>query len=218
MVDPGVPPARVIAMIEDEMRELAIPNVARTPAPSCILHGFEHGNLRYSLRYHLTDFLEDDTTDSMVRVHLFATLQRAGIRIAEPQHTVHAIQRDEAHAATVRKRELSRRMQALTTIPFLAKLPEAERAELAERHHAGATPFLKLAGIVAGGWQMARAALISDRKVAEGSGDVSFFKTKIATARFYGDHVLVQAPGLRDTVVKGSAGVMALGEDQFLAA
>jgi hypothetical protein len=30
--------------------------------------------------------------------------------------------------------------------------------------------------------------------------------------------VLVQAPGLRDTVVKGAAGVMALGEDQFLAA
>ena len=46
---------------------------------------------------------------------------------------MHAIQRDEAHAATVRRRELSRRMQALTTIPFLAALPEAERAELAER-------------------------------------------------------------------------------------
>ena len=67
------------------MRELAIPNVARTPAPSCVLNGFEHGNLRYQLRYFLTDFLEDDTTDSMVRVHLFASLQRAGIRIAEPQ-------------------------------------------------------------------------------------------------------------------------------------
>src|SRR5262245_18448651 len=52
MVDPGVPPGRVIAMIEDEMRELAVPNVARTPAPSCILHGFEHGNLRYSLCYY----------------------------------------------------------------------------------------------------------------------------------------------------------------------
>jgi alkylation response protein AidB-like acyl-CoA dehydrogenase len=92
----------------------------------------------------------------------------------------------------------------------------AEKSPLAA--FAGAVPFLKLAGIVAGGWQMARAALISDRKAADGTGDASFFKTKIATARFYGDHVLVQAPGLRDTVVKGSAGVMALGEDQFLAA
>ncbi|HXJ52586.1 MAG TPA: acyl-CoA dehydrogenase [Burkholderiales bacterium] len=83
---------------------------------------------------------------------------------------------------------------------------------------AGAVPFLKLAGIVAGGWQMARAALISDQKLAKEEGDSSFLKSKITTARFYGDHVLVQAPGLRDTVVKGSAGVMALGEDQFFAA
>ena len=133
LVDPGVPPARVISTVEDEMRELAIPNVARTPAARCILYGFVQGNLQYQLRYFLTDIQEDDGTDSMVRVHLFATLQRAGIRIAEPQHTVHAVQRDEAHAATVRRRELSRRMQALSGIPFFASLPDAERTEIAER-------------------------------------------------------------------------------------
>jgi len=80
---------------------------------------------------------------------------------------------------------------------------------------AGAVPFLKLMGIVAGGWQMARAALAADKNVSK---DNSFHEAKIVTARFYADHVLVQAPGLRDTVVKGSAAVMALGEDQFLAA
>ncbi|MFL6573937.1 MAG: acyl-CoA dehydrogenase [Burkholderiales bacterium] len=80
---------------------------------------------------------------------------------------------------------------------------------------AGAVPMLKLMGIVAGGWQMARAALAAEKNLSK---DKSFHEAKIATARFYGDHVLVQAPGLRDTVVKGSAGVMALGEDQFLAA
>ena len=133
MVDPGVPPARVIAMIEDEMRELAVPNVARTPAPSCILHGFEHGNLRYSLRYYLTDFLEDDTTDSMVRVHLFATLQRAGIRMAEPQQTVHAVQRDQAHAETVKKRELTRRLDVLNSVRLFAGLSDNEKADIAER-------------------------------------------------------------------------------------
>jgi len=82
---------------------------------------------------------------------------------------------------------------------------------------AGAVPFLKLMGIVAGGWQMARAALVCERKLSQG-GDKQFLEAKIATARFYGDHVLVQAPGLRDTVVKGGAGVMALSEEQFLAA
>ena len=133
MVDPGVPPARVIAIVEDEMRELAIPNVARTPAASCVLRNFEFGNLRYELRYWLTDILEDDSTDSMVRVHLFATLQRAGIRVAEPQHTVHAVQRDEAHMETVKKRELTRRLQVLNAVPVFAALSEPEKADVAER-------------------------------------------------------------------------------------
>ncbi|HZO03565.1 MAG TPA: acyl-CoA dehydrogenase [Burkholderiales bacterium] len=79
---------------------------------------------------------------------------------------------------------------------------------------AGAVPFLKLMGIVAGGWQMARAALAA----AKPGGDEDFKKAKIATARFYADHVLVQAPALRNTVVNGAAGVMALSEEQFLAA
>jgi hypothetical protein len=80
---------------------------------------------------------------------------------------------------------------------------------------AGAVPFLKLMGIVAGGWQMARAALAADTMQG---GDQEFLKAKKATARFYADHVLVQAPGLRNTVVNGAAGVLALSEDQFLAA
>jgi alkylation response protein AidB-like acyl-CoA dehydrogenase len=80
---------------------------------------------------------------------------------------------------------------------------------------AGAVPFLKLMGIVAGGWQMARAALAAQKKLSE---DKDFYGAKIATARFYADHVLVQAPALRNTVVNGAAGVMALSEDQFLAA
>jgi len=80
---------------------------------------------------------------------------------------------------------------------------------------AGAVPFLKLMGIVAGGWQMARAALAAEKKKSE---DPSFYEAKIATVRFYADHVLVQAPALRNTVVNGAAGVMALSEEQFLAA
>jgi 3-(methylthio)propanoyl-CoA dehydrogenase len=80
---------------------------------------------------------------------------------------------------------------------------------------AGAVPFLELMGIVAGGWQMARAALAAEKKLSE---DQAFYEAKIATVRFYADHVLVQAPGLRNTVVNGAAGVMALSEEQFLAA
>ena len=80
---------------------------------------------------------------------------------------------------------------------------------------AGSVPFLKLMGVVAGSWQMARAALVAEKKVAVLDGDEAFYRAKIATARFYGDHVLVQAPGLKNTVVGGASGVMALAEEQF---
>jgi len=80
---------------------------------------------------------------------------------------------------------------------------------------AGAVPFLKLMGIVAGGWQLARAAQIAHAKLAKGEGDAAFLKAKIATARFYADHYLTQAPGLRDTVITGAPGVLALAAEQF---
>ncbi|MEX2198998.1 MAG: acyl-CoA dehydrogenase, partial [Burkholderiales bacterium] len=81
---------------------------------------------------------------------------------------------------------------------------------------AGAVPFLMLMGIVAGGWQMARAALAAERSL--GAGDKAFYEAKLATARFYADQVLVQAPALRDTVTKGASAVMSVPEDSMLAA
>ncbi len=83
---------------------------------------------------------------------------------------------------------------------------------------AGAVPFLKLMGITAGGWQMARAALLCEKKLLNKDGDQGFCAAKITTARFYADHVLTQAAGLAATVESGAAAVMALTDDQFLAA
>src|SRR5471030_2193467 len=46
-------------------------------------------------------------------------------------------------------------------------------------------------------------------------GDAAFYQAKIATARFFADHILSQASGLRTAIVDGSAGVLALDVDQF---
>jgi len=83
---------------------------------------------------------------------------------------------------------------------------------------AGAVPFLELMGITAGGWQLARAALISESKLNKKEGDQGFYAAKISTARFFADHLLSQAPGLSITVAQGAASVMALSDEQFLAA
>ena len=79
----------------------------------------------------------------------------------------------------------------------------------------GSVLYLKLAGIVLGGWAMARAALVAQQKLDAGDGDVSFYTAKIATARFFADHLLSQSSGLRTAIVEGSAGVLALREEQF---
>ena len=80
---------------------------------------------------------------------------------------------------------------------------------------AGSVPYLKMAGIVLCGWQMARAALIAQQKLDAGEGDARFYQAKIATARFFADYLLSQAPAYRAAIVGGSAGVLALAEDQF---
>ncbi|CDG84786.1 acyl-CoA dehydrogenase [Janthinobacterium agaricidamnosum] len=80
---------------------------------------------------------------------------------------------------------------------------------------AGSVLYVKLAGIVLGGWQMARAAIVAQQRLGEGSGDAAFYKAKIATARFFADHILSQASGLRSAIIDGSAGVLALEADQF---
>ena len=79
----------------------------------------------------------------------------------------------------------------------------------------GSVPFLELFGIVAGGWQMGRAALVAQQRLAEGSGDASFYQAKQLTTRFYADHVLSAAAGLAHAVVQGASSVIALGDDQF---
>jgi alkylation response protein AidB-like acyl-CoA dehydrogenase len=76
----------------------------------------------------------------------------------------------------------------------------------------GAVPFLKLLGIVAGGWMMARAALVARARIAEGETD-PFYATKISTAVFYAAHVLVAAPGLAQVVIAGGASGLAIPED-----
>jgi butyryl-CoA dehydrogenase len=80
---------------------------------------------------------------------------------------------------------------------------------------AGAVPFLKMWGITVSGWQMARAALIAQAHVDRNDGDLDFYKAKIATARFYADHVMSQVQTLKHVVMAGAAGTLALADEAF---
>jgi hypothetical protein len=79
---------------------------------------------------------------------------------------------------------------------------------------AGSVPYLMLAGTVVAGWQMARALLVAETQLAAGA-DADFMRAKISTARFYADHILSKAPGLRDSIVEGAEGVTGMALEAF---
>jgi len=79
---------------------------------------------------------------------------------------------------------------------------------------AGSVPYLMLAGNAVAGWQMARALLVAETRLAEGV-DPGFMRAKLATARFYADHMLTKVPGLRDSIVDGAEGVTAMASEAF---
>jgi hypothetical protein len=79
---------------------------------------------------------------------------------------------------------------------------------------AGSVPYLMLAGNLMAGWQMARGLLVAQDQLAA-DVDAPFMQAKITTARFYADHILSKAPGLRDSIVEGADSVTALALESF---
>jgi alkylation response protein AidB-like acyl-CoA dehydrogenase len=69
---------------------------------------------------------------------------------------------------------------------------------------AGASAYLRMFGVVTGGWLLARSALAAHRLLGEGSGDKTLLAEKIATARFYAERLLPQAAGLLPAATAGA--------------
>ena len=80
---------------------------------------------------------------------------------------------------------------------------------------AGATAYLELFGNVAGGAMMTRAANAASAALEVGDGNQDFYKTKLATARFYAEHVLPKSEGLSASITKGADSFLSLPEDAF---
>jgi acyl-CoA dehydrogenase len=78
--------------------------------------------------------------------------------------------------------------------------------------YAGSCAYLRLAGLVLGGWQMARGLLAAERLR---DSDPAFYNTKIATARFFIENLLPQAQGLATSIVEGGYSANALEVEQF---
>ena len=82
---------------------------------------------------------------------------------------------------------------------------------------AGSVPYLMMAGTTIAGWQMARALMVAEDALAAPGADtdLAFMQAKVATARFYGDHILNKVPAQRDSIVDGAESVTALALESF---
>jgi acyl-CoA dehydrogenase len=94
--------------------------------------------------------------------------------------------------------------EALTTLRDATEQLLQMQVEQPAMAQAVAVPYLKLCGLVIAGALMARAAVIAEAALAANAGDV-FYRSKLATCRFYAEQVLPEATGLA-RIVKGGAG------------
>jgi 3-(methylthio)propanoyl-CoA dehydrogenase len=129
-------------------------------------------------------------------------------RIAETEAQLK--QRDSADAQAMAKRLTAAREAFEQVVQFVAGRTKSQPNEV----FAGSVPYLMLAGNLVAGWQMARALLTAEQRLAEGV-DVPFMKAKVHTARFYADHILSRVPGQRDSIVEGAAAVTEMALDAF---
>ena len=113
-------------------------------------------------------------------------------------------------ALAVAKRLKAARLAYIDVVNFIAGNTKAAPNAV----FAGSVPYLMLAGNVMAGWQLARSLLVAQAQVKAGV-DVAFMQAKIITARFYADHLLSKAPGVRDSIVDGADSVTAMALEAF---
>ncbi|PUE53416.1 acyl-CoA dehydrogenase [Limnohabitans parvus] len=113
-------------------------------------------------------------------------------------------------AQAVAKRLKAAREAFVDVVEFVAGNTKAHPNDV----FAGSVPYLMLAGNLMAGWQLGRALLVALTPEAQAQ-DAAFMAAKITTARFYADHILSKATGVRDSIVEGAGSVTAMALDAF---
>ena len=80
---------------------------------------------------------------------------------------------------------------------------------------AGATPFMRLAGVVIGGYYLARSAKVAQQLLDSEEGDTDFLNDKIATARFYAEQVMPTVSGLVPAITQGAEQLFAIPNERL---
>ena len=102
------------------------------------------------------------------------------------------------------------RQAFLDVVGFVAERSKADP----NAAFAGSVPYLMLTGTLVCGWQMARALVAAEDRLAAGE-DPAFMQAKITTCRFYADHLLPRTLSWRDSIVDGAESVTGMVLEAF---
>jgi hypothetical protein len=114
-------------------------------------------------------------------------------------------------AKAVAKHLTAARLAFIDVVNFVAENTKASPNAV----FSGSVPYLMLAGNLMAGWQMARSLLVAESQLLSGAEDAAFMNAKIITAQFYAEHLLCKVPGMRGSIVDGSASVTALALESY---
>jgi CRP-like cAMP-binding protein len=202
-VDFRYAPTDVIDAVEKALRAEPLPNVAREPAPFCLVMDFKDSYLSYAVWYWLTDLLRPGVVDSLVRSRIYFALRRANIPLSIPARSLFITQEDEMRRERKQSEELERRIAALQSIDLFHTLTDDEQRELADRLHVA--PFGRGEAMIRQGAQGHSLYLITsgEAEVRVTAEDAAVSKT-VATLHagdFFGEMGLMTGEPRSATVV-----------------
>lgn len=140
-VDFRYEPTRVIDAVTAALNAEPIPNIAREPAPHCLLFDFKESYATYAARYWLTDLALTDPTDSVVRTRIYAALHRAEIPLSIPAQSLFLTEDDESRRHRKQQEEIKERVEALQRVELFNSLTDEELKEVAAQ--LSVAPFVR---------------------------------------------------------------------------
>lgn len=204
-------PTDVIDAIESALCKDPVPNMAPQPAPRALFMGVRDSFARYEVRYWLTDFREDDPTDSAVRVRIWFALRRADISLAIPASTIFLTHDTPERHKRKQEREVEQRIRALQQVDLFSGLSPQLQRRLAD--HLEFTPFAAGEAVTREGEHddgfymiVEGEAIVRIGSGGSGSNDSSGFFTSREVARlrpgqFFGEMSLMTGEARTATVI-----------------
>jgi small-conductance mechanosensitive channel/CRP-like cAMP-binding protein len=200
-------PGQVISVIDSALQRAEIPLVADDPAPHCICMGFDVSAIKYVVYYWLTDIKSYLTTDSRVRVQVFAALGRAGMEIPISRSDLYLHSARQMHA-THAGHEQTSRMALLKSLELFSSLTDEERTALATE--LTARPFAPGDICTRQGdpsdslYILARGEVGIFRDPEPGSGDARHRLTTLAAPSYFGEMGLLTGQARTATIIAES--------------